>query len=552
MIRHLSIRNYALIDHLEVDFEEGLTVITGETGSGKSIILGALGLALGERAQHNTLRDPEQKCIVEVTFRLQEDHKALFIEHDLDWESDTIVRREITPSGKSRSFVNDTPVTLQILKALGNTLVDIHSQHQNQLLKSKQFRYDFVDALAGTLELRSDFRRSYHALNQAQKELETCRQKIAEASRDKDYNEFQLNELEALNLDDLNQNDLENEVGLLENSESVIEVLNSLSYALEDDEKSVNAQLDATVRQLERLSGKVSSIDEIHERLNAVLLELKDIHYEVSSISGDIEINPARLEQLRNTLDELYRIQQKHGANSVEELLHIQQNLASSVTSTEDLEKEAECWQAEINRLTTICESQASELAAQRQNASSQIESNLESFLIALDLVNASISISWSDTEGLHENGKGQLQLLFSANRGGNLSPIELVASGGEFSRVMLAIKSALSEALKLPALILDEVDTGVSGEVALKVGKVMAFMANNMQVMAISHLPQIAGKARHHFKVYKKVEGDSTQTFMHKLDADQRVDEIAEMISGKALNDAAKESARQLLKVKG
>lgn len=546
MITHLSVRNYALIDHLEIDFQSGLSVITGETGSGKSIILGALGLALGERADHSALASSSEKCVVEVSFSIDQRFHSFFNAHDLDFESTTLIRREITKAGKSRSFVNDTPVKLQTLKHLGEMLVDIHSQQENTLLRDQNFRFDFVDAVGQNQHHRSTFQQAFDSWTSTKSELKSLEERRMAAAQDADYQEFQLKELEALDLDNFDQQEAEEQASTLNHAEEILSALADARGLMEYDQGALE-NIQNALSRLQSLPQNARA-KELAGRLESALIELRDIASEAENWSEQIEVNPQRLAQLQGQLDALYRAQQKHRVESATELRDIRDTLSQSSLDAGQLDEEIEGLKDRLAKQEAEALSLAAELSKQRKSVIQPVQESLNELLAKLDLPNARIEIALKSQENMSVHGLDDIEINFSANPGSALKAIETVASGGEISRVMLAIKAAFGEAMQLPTLILDEIDTGVSGETARKVARVMSAMGKQCQVIAISHLPQIAGQAHHHFKVLKTTEDGVAYTTIQSLDDNQRVDEIAEMMTGKELTEAARESARTLL----
>lgn len=546
MITHLSVRNYALIDELSIDFESGLSVITGETGSGKSIILGALGLALGERADHGALSSSDQKCVVEVTFYISDIFKEFFQNHDLDFDPTTIIRREITISGKSRSFVNDTPVNLTVLKQLGVKLVDIHSQHEHALLGDENFRFEFLDALGANQAHKKEYQAAFETWDTIKKELFQLKETQAQAAQDADYRDFQFQELDALNLDQLDQETAELEASTLDNAEDILTSLSEFK-GLMDSDLGALTRIQTGLARLQSIPNN-SRATELSDRLQSVLIELIDLADEAENWSEEIEVDPSKLSQLQDQLDSLYRAQKKHNVGTVEDLRSIRDELEQS-TLNQDLAAETIMkLESEVASTELIMREVGKRLSERRARVTTEIQESLNELFRNLDLPHAHIEFCLKKSDHIGPQGLDKIDINFSANPGSPLKPIESVASGGEISRVILAIKACFSQAIELPTLILDEIDTGVSGETARKVAKVMAGIGESSQVIAISHLPQIAGQAKHHFKVSKITNNDLTTTQIQQLNPEERVDEIAEMMTGKSLTEAARESARSLI----
>ena len=546
MITHLSVRNYALIDHLSIDFQSGLSVITGETGSGKSIILGALGLALGERADHSSLSSSGEKCIVEVSFSITEKFKPFFSDNDLDFEATSLIRREIASSGKSRSFVNDTPVNLLVLKQLGMQLVDVHSQQENALLRDENFRFEFLDAMAENLTLKENYKRAYASWLSVKKELSELEESQLKASQDADYRAFQLRELDALNLDQLDQGEAELEASTLDNAESILTSLSEFKGLMEGDVGSIDG-IQSALSRLQSIPNNARA-EELAERLKSTLIELQDLCQEVENWSDEVEVNPSKLHEIQNQLDLLYRAQQKHGVKGVQELIKVRDELTQTSMNQDLATEHIEALRSQVNSEQDFALKVGHDLSKSRHDIVVAVQKSLTDLFAQLDLPHAHIEFCLRTSDELGIFGLDKIDINFSANSGSPLRAIENVASGGEISRVILAIKACFSGAMELPTLILDEIDTGVSGETAKKVAKVMASIGSNSQVIAISHLAQIAGQAQHHFKVSKELEEGQTKTTIRRLEDDERVEEIAEMMTGKSLTDAARESARTLL----
>jgi len=546
MITHLSVRNYALIDHLSIDFQSGLSVITGETGSGKSIILGALGLALGERADHSSLSSSGEKCIVEVSFSITEKFKPFFSDNDLDFEATSLIRREIASSGKSRSFVNDTPVNLLVLKQLGMQLVDVHSQQENALLRDENFRFEFLDAMAENLTLKENYKRAYASWLSVKKELSELEESQLKASQDADYRAFQLRELDALNLDQLDQGEAELEASTLDNAESILTSLSEFKGLMEGDVGSIDG-IQSALSRLQSIPNNARA-EELAERLKSTLIELQDLCQEVENWSDEVEVNPSKLHEIQNQLDLLYRAQQKHGVKGVQELIKVRDELTQTSMNQDLATEHIEALRSQVNSEQNFALKVGHDLSKSRHDIVVAVQKSLTDLFAQLDLPHAHIEFCLRTSDELGIFGLDKIDINFSANSGSPLRAIENVASGGEISRVILAIKACFSGAIELPTLILDEIDTGVSGETAKKVAKVMASIGSNSQVIAISHLAQIAGQAQHHFKVSKELEEGQTKTTIRRLEDDERVEEIAEMMTGKSLTDAARESARTLL----
>ena len=549
MLQKLSIRNYALIDNVEMELDKGLNIITGETGAGKSIMLGALSLILGHRAETKFFFNQEKKCIIEGVFKLKGDRlKPLFEEHDLDFHEESILRREISIDGKSRAFINDTPVTLSVMKHLGERFIDIHSQHATLELNDPGFQLTVVDGLANHETLLNDYRDNFKLFKRNQVRLSDL-QKIADEARNKqDYEQFLFNELEQANLQPDEQETLEAELQTLNNAESIKRSLVTSYQLLSDDEASALPMLKEAVSQLQAVDKFNPAYAELTERLRSALIELKDISGELATLEEYVVFNPARIEEISHRLDLLYTLQQKHRVNSVPELLAIQEELSNNLSLILSGEEEIERLQKETEQLKVALEKMADQLSANRSKSIKATESQVAQILTQAGMPNAKIKIKQTVVKELNKDGKDNIALLFSANSGQPPAPVAKVASGGELSRIMLAIKSILAKHSDLPTLIFDEIDTGISGEIALRVGQVIGQLEQNMQVVCITHLPQIAAKGNAHFFVYKNEDAARSTTCIKRLDKEGRVYVIAEMLSGKPPGKSAMANARDLL----
>jgi DNA repair protein RecN (Recombination protein N) len=549
MLQKLSIRNYALIDNVEMELDKGLNIITGETGAGKSIMLGALSLILGQRAETKFFFNQEKKCIIEGVFKLKGDRlKPLFEEHDLDFQEESILRREISIDGKSRAFINDTPVTLSVMKHLGERFIDIHSQHATLELNDPGFQLTVVDGLANHESLLNDYRENFKRFKKNQVRLSDL-QKIADEARNKqDYEQFLFNELEQANLQADEQETLETELQTLNNAESIKRGLVTSYQLLSDDEASALPILKEALSQLHAVDKFNPAYAELTERLRSALIELKDISSELATLEEHVVFDPARIEEISHRLDLLYTLQQKHRVNSVPELLAIQEELSNNLSLILSGEEEIERLQRETELLKVALEKMADQLSANRSKSIKDTEKQVAQILTQAGMPNAKIKIQQTVVTELNKDGKDNIALLFSANSGQPPAPVAKVASGGELSRIMLAIKSILAKHSDLPTLIFDEIDTGISGEIALRVGQVIGQLEQNMQVVCITHLPQIAAKGNAHFFVYKNEDAARSTTGIKRLDREGRVYVIAEMLSGKPPGNSAKANARELL----
>jgi DNA repair protein RecN (Recombination protein N) len=549
LLTHLSINNYALIDVLEIDFTKGLSIITGETGAGKSILLGALGLVLGNRADLSSLKDNSKKCVIEAKLQIANYNLASFFEKvDLDYESETIIRREILPSGKSRAFVNDTPVTLSVLNELKVQLIDVHSQHQTLQLSDNSFQFSIVDALAKNKEKVASYKKGYALLQKLQKELLQLQEKQKEANQQYDYNLHLFNELEEANITIDEQAELEEKLEKLNNVEDIkLNLAEALSISI-NEEIGLQSLLHALQNKLANISSFSKEYQELSERISSVKIEFDDIIDELESANDNVDFNPNEAEQINDRLQLLYNLQKKHYVNSNEALLVVFKELSQKVATVESADEVINQKQNEINIVAKKLDDLAAQISKTRTTAIPKLTKKLENILADLGMKNARFSINITLKDTYFSNGKDELSFLFSANKGGNFGELKKVASGGELSRIMLSVKAILSENIQLPTIIFDEIDTGVSGEVSNKIAHIMQQMSENMQVIAITHLPQIASKGKQHYKVFKEDKNGITSTNLKQLNQEQRITEIAEMLSGKDISASALTHAKELL----
>jgi DNA repair protein RecN (Recombination protein N) len=549
MITSLSIENFALIEKLSVNFSDGFSVITGETGAGKSILLGALGLVLGKRADLNSLKNKEEKCIIEAHFQIKNYNlKSFFEDNDLDYEDETIIRREILPSGKSRAFINDTPVNLNELQDLSNYLIDIHSQHQTQELSDDGVQFQIIDSVASNFDLISYYSLKLKEYKKSKSNLKSKSELLQSVLKEQDYNTFLLEELLSANLKSGEQEELEVQYEKLNNVEFIKENLVK-SLALANEEQiGVLENLKEIKLSFQKIANFSSEYNQLFERISSVLIEFDDIEKELSQLSENLFSNPEELDLINQKLQFIYNLQKKHQVSSIDELLEIQNDLDNKVVSVSTLESEI----ATIEKFIQEIEVQLNEIALKihqnRTEAVPVLTNKLAAILEQLGMANARFNIQLTVKEEFYSNGKDEIQFLFSANKGSDFGLLKKVASGGEMSRIMLAVKSVLSQYSKLPTIIFDEIDTGVSGEIAHKMGEIMKTMSENIQVFAITHLPQIAGKGKDHFKVYKVIKENQTQSELKLLSNDERVTEIAQMLSGSTISDSALNHAKELL----
>ena len=552
MLKRLFVKNYILIDELDISFDKGMSVITGETGAGKSILLGALELILGQRADSGTLLHKKTKCIIEGTFQLSKDAYADFFEkNDLDFESETHIRREITPEGKSRAFINDSPVNLATLKELTQQLVDIHSQHETMLLNSGAFQLQLVDAYAKNSKYLVNYKSLFSKLKSEKQQLETLKELEAKGKADLDYFNFQLTELgEALLKNPDEQSQLEQDLEKLENAEEIKEKLFSAYQSINGGEITLLSNLKSCASQLQSLIKFDVRYQEFYNRLNSSCVELKDIADELEDAANDINSDSQQLQIITDRLNLIYRLQQKHRVSSVQELMNIESDLAEKVTNIGSLQDKIESIEKQLIVLNKELIASADVLSANRKKAIPKIETEINKMLVEVAMSAASIKIECLDLsiEDFNSEGANQIKFLFSANKGGTHKEISKVASGGELSRLMLCIKAMMAELSDMPTVIFDEIDTGISGETAAKVGGIVKKMAENHQVIAITHLPQMAGKGPHHYFVYKTEGKDKTHTSLKLLNDSERIQEIARMLSGEQLTDAAIDNAKALI----
>ena len=549
MLQHLTIENYALIKSLDIDFAKGFTTITGETGSGKSIILGALGLLLGQRADVQVLFEKDKKCVVEATFDIKDlDLMSFFEDNDLDYDDTLLLRREIQPSGKSRAFVNDTPASLQIMKDLGVYILDIHSQHQTLTLKNSDFQLSLLDVMCASQDCKNEYRQEYTIYKKHKAELHNLEEQERKDKADLDYHQFLFNELQQVQLQDGEQEELEQEQKLLANAESIKSNLMAVVVACDDSEDAVVSRLQSCKSLLAKVADYHSSIGEVYTRFDSCLIELRDIISEIESIDSEIQYSPQRQEEVNQRLDAIYRLQTKHGVNTIAELLEIQNQLDDKLQIVSSLDGKIE----EARKALALSEKKlgalAKQLTALRKEAATLLQKQIQPILSDLGMKDAEFRVDISSAEGFMATGCDEVSFMFNANKGGELREIGKVISGGELSRVMLAIKSLITSKSLLPTIIFDEIDTGVSGEISGKVGSIMKRMSATTQVFAITHLPQIAAKADTHLKVYKKVEDDRTLSQMIILNDSDRVEEIAKMLSSDRVTDSALATARELM----
>ncbi|RUL59399.1 DNA repair protein RecN [Prevotella koreensis] len=551
MLKQLYIKNFTLIDELDITFENGFSVVTGETGAGKSIILGAIALLLGQRADSKLIKKDAERCVIEAHFDIDNyNMQSLFEENDIDYDAeDCILRREITASGKSRAFVNDTPVALTTIKTLGQTLIDIHSQHLNLLLREEDFQLSVVDIMAGNDSLMAEYQDAYNAMTKARKELEQLKDNISRNAENEDFMRFQLNELREAELREGIQEELEQESETLSHLEDIKGALYQAESLVEgDNERSMTDRLKEAARALNGIAEVYGEAAEMAERLDSCAIELKDIGQDLSRRAENVEFDPQRLEDINNRLDIIYSLQKKHHVGTIDELISIGKDLENQLCRIENGDEELLQLTAEVERLQAKCTDAAARLTKQRRKAANEIEKEMKQRLVPLGIPKVRFSIAIDD-KPLSQSGADRVSFLFSANTSTEMRPVSEVASGGEIARVMLSVKAMISGAVKLPTIIFDEIDTGVSGKIAEQMGNIMQEMAgNNRQVISITHLPQIAARGENHYKVYKEETTNGTVSNMIMLSEEERVQEIAQMLSGSDITEAAVNNARELL----
>jgi DNA repair protein RecN (Recombination protein N) len=549
MLQKLVIQNYALIDNLEINFDKGLNILTGETGAGKSIILGALSLILGQRAESRYFFNQQKKCVIEGSFKIAGFHlNAFFEENDLDYEGETVLRREISADGKSRAFINDTPVNLTLIKNFGERLIDIHSQHATQEINDPDFQLLVVDSVAGHQELLNTYQSKFRAYKKSVTQLQQLIEQNDKAKADLDYYQFQFDELEKAAISNDEQELLEKELYTLNNAEEIKRNLSGAHYLMHEGETSAIIQLREAGQQLSAIEKFNPEVEELHERLKSTLIELKDIAAEVEILDQKTQTNEGRAEEVNTRLSLLYNLQKKHRVNSNEELLAIQDDLSDKIQQAVFGDEAVEKLQKQISTDKQDLEKLAADLSANRTKAIPVIQEKVLATLTEMGMGNSALEIEQTTLQDLAKTGTDVIRFMFSANKGHALADMSKVASGGELSRLMLSIKSIIAEYTALPTIIFDEIDTGVSGEVANKVGQVMERLSQNLQVITITHLPQIAGKGKSHYFVYKDDTAATTYTRIKKLDDNERVLEIAKMLSGDKPGESALQNARELL----
>lgn len=551
MLKQLYIKNFTLIDELDIQLHPGFSVITGETGAGKSIILGAIGLLLGNRADIKAIKAGCDRCTIEAHFDLSRyDMQNFFTEHDIDYDAeDTIIRRELTAAGKSRAFINDTPVALSLMRELGESLVDIHSQHQNLLLQKEDFQLNVVDIIAQDSKLLGDYRATYNQYRQAQQRLAKMEEEIARSRENEEFLRFQYKELDHAQLVEGEQESLEQEAETLTHAEDIKTALYEADNTLTNEDGSILERLKSTCQQLASIKEVYPAIAEAAERLDSSYIELKDIAQEIGSNVDRVDFEPARLDEINSRLDTIYSLQQKFHVQDISGLIEIRDNIKQQLDHIGNSDEELAALQQEAEHWLSKAGQAAKKLTELRTRTAKKIETEMQKRLVPLGIPNVRFEISFT-AKPLSSDGADKVNFLFSANKSTPLQPVSQVASGGEIARVMLSLKAMISGAVKLPTIIFDEIDTGVSGKIAEKMAQIMAEMGElDRQVISITHLPQIAAMGRHHYKVLKEETPQGTRSHMTELTEEQRVSEIAQMLSGSDITEAALANAQELLR---
>ena len=557
MLKELHIKNFALIDRLDIDFESGFSVITGETGAGKSIVLGAIGLLMGQRADTKAIKTGEQKCSIEAHFNLSAyNMQEWFDENEIDFDADDcIIRRELTASGKSRGFINDTPATVHQMKELGEMLMDVHSQHQNLLLQKEDFQLNTVDIIANNVKERVEYTKVFRELHAAEKALAELKESISSNQKNEDFMRFQLDELTAANLVDGEQEELEQEQESASHTEDIKSALYEADTLLNGDNNDIISNLKQVCSSIDSITSVFPQVNELSERLESAYIEIKDIASDISNALDDVEFDPARLEYINSRLDTFYSLEKKYQKDSIAELIEERDRLQQAIDAIDNSDEELKEQTAKVAALQKKAQQLADVLTKTRTKAAKTVEEDIHKRLTALGMPNVQFAVELTtnktdNSSHLTKDGQDKIAFMFSANKGMDLRPVSQVASGGEIARVMLSLKAMISGAVKLPTIIFDEIDTGVSGKIAEKMADIMKEMGEaNRQVISITHLPQIASKGSFHYKVEKHDTDNGTTSVMRRLTEEERIHEIAQMLSGENITDAALTNARELLK---
>ena len=549
MLKSLSIKNYALIDDLSVDFNNGLSIITGETGAGKSILVGGLSLILGKRADISVVKDVSKKCIIEAVFDVGNYNlKNIFGENEIDYETETIIRREILTSGKSRAFINDSPVNLNQLSVVSSHIIDIHSQHQTLELTENNFQFEVIDSISNNLDIIEDYKKTLVLFNQKQKELDQLIANKDELIKTLDYNLFLANEIKSSNILSENLDSLEENQKNLANFNSIKEELVYSQQLISDDKYGLVSTMNNLKNSLKRLSESSDSFNDVYERFSSVFIEVDDIASEIENSSENLEENPEKLEEINSKLSSIHNLFRKHSVSSISELDEIYSNLNDSISTSENIDQKIEQTTSKCEQLRSQLDDKANLIHNNRKDSIPNFISMIEEIIHDLGMNNANFKIDITKQDTFYLNGKDDIEFLFTANKGSSFKLLKKSASGGELSRIMLAIKSILANYRQLPTLMFDEIDTGVSGEISLKIAAIMKQMSRKMQIFTITHLPQIAAKGESHYKVLKTQENHKTITNMVKLTSEERIVEIATMLEGDKISASAVAHAKQLL----
>ena len=549
MITSLKISNYALIEYLDISFDTGMTCITGETGAGKSILMGGLGLVLGKRADLSVLKDNKKKCVIEASFLIEKYNlQGFFEESRLDYEAETLLRREIIPSGKSRAFINDTPVTLDLLGRLSEVLIDVHSQLENQSLFKNEYQFLVLDAMAKNQDILKEYKKKLRQYQNIQKEYDHLNILNEEATKIQDYNQFLYNELESEDLIPNMLSPLEEMIDQLSNVEVLQQYLSQGIHLIDEEQIGLLTQFSSLNALLNDAASKSKNFSIFQERVNSLAIELKDILEDLVNKQEMLESNPALLEKLSGRWDKIQSLLQKHQVNNIEDLIQVKDHLKKKLEESQNLEHKIKILKDQLIEQEQSLDGLSKQLYVNRKKASPKLCEQMEQVISKMGMQNARFNIDLISVDQFLSNGKEQIDFLFSANLGSDFKPIKKVASGGEMSRIMLSIKAILSQFKQLPCIVFDEIDTGVSGAVSNEIANIMAHMSENMQVFTITHLPQVAAKGKQHFLVYKEVRGNTTMTKLKELNKDERIKELAQMLSGEELTRTALDHAKQLL----
>ena len=549
MLKHLLIENYALIEKLDIDLEEGLSVITGETGAGKSILLGALALILGQRADTRVLMDKNRKCIIEGSFDVKDiPIKPLFDKHQLDYDPLSIFRREITPQGKSRAFINDTPVTLSIVTELAAQLIDIHSQHQNLLIGESSFQFDVLDSFSSNFEKVNRYRGQYREWQRMKGQLQGLEEQERQSRADLDYYRFQYEELEQARLNPEEYQEMEEELEVQQHAEEIKVNLEKAAYLLDESENNLTGSISEILQLIRPLGRYSEKYEALHQRLESVLIESRDLASEMGSLAAAVVHDPEKASLMQQRLDLVNKLFLKHNVSSIEALQGIREDYLEKIEGIDSLENQIRQLKHSVDTFEKELLNAAQEISSVRQAAIPAFEGQITGLLQQLGMPGAKFKVACQQSETLSANGLDQIEFHFTANVGGTLNPISRVASGGELSRLMLAVKSVISQKNLLPTIIFDEIDTGISGETGTRVANILQTIAKNMQVITITHLPQIASRGRAHLLVYKTVENGKTQTRIQKIENQERITEIAKMLGGEKPSESMMETAKELI----